>query len=469
MEEVGSIRCEGAEEINHICFQDDNTWILADNGIWVFKDGTVCRMDTGDYTSSIERMAVEMGRRRTMNKEKGSLLWVVLSAFLSIALFFAVHRVITENAHGRDFVQVGVVLDGDESTPYNANFFRATEALDLQYGEHVSIIIRSNVPYEETVAVLRGLCEEGCDIIFTTSYGYGEPAKRMAEEYPEVEFCEATCDNANEEPIRKNFHTFMGEIYQGRYVAGMIAGLKMQEMIDAGQIAEDEAWIGYVGAFPYAEVISGYTAFFLGARQTCPTAMMRVKYTNTWTSYALEKEYAKELIGEGCVIISQHSDTIGPAVECENADAGHPVYHVGYNQDMIDVAPTTSLIGTRIDWSPYFCSAVGAVLHEKRIEDAIPGNIHGNDVGGGFREGWVKMLELNPAIALAGSEELIQRTIEDIQAGRCHVFSGEYLGVNPDDPDDTWDLNTEYQENANASAPSFYYILQNVILVEQKY
>ena len=400
-----------------------------------------------------------------MNKERDYLKWVVLSALLCVALFFVFHRIVTENARGRDFVQVGFVLDGDESTPYNANFIRATEALELQYGERISIVMRSNVPYEETESVLRELCERGCDIIFTTSYGYGEIAKRMAAKYPAVEFCEATCDNANQEPILKNYHTFMGEIYQGRYVAGLIAGLKIQEMIDAGQITEDEAWIGYVGAFPYAEVISGYTAFCLGARQTCPTARMRVKYTNTWTSYALEKEYARELIEEGCVIISQHSDTIGPAVECENADTDHPVYHVGYNKDMIDVAPTTSLIGTRIDWSPYICGAVGAVLREEQIEDVIPGNIHGNDIGGGFREGWVKMLELNPAIAPTGSEELIKRTVEDIQAGRCHVFSGDYLGVNPDDPDDVWDLHTEYPENAHASAPSFYYILQDVILI----
>ena len=242
--------------------------------------------------------------------------------------------------------------------------------------------------------------------------------------------------------------------------------LEMQEMIDAGRIPADGAWIGYVGAYPYAECISGFTSFFLGARQTCPSAQMRVKYAYSWLNYVVERQCARELIAEGCVIISQHSDTIGPAVECESAKTDHPVYHVGYNEDMIDVAPTTSLIGTRIDWSPYICEAVGAILSEKRIEDAVSGNVNRNDVGAGFREGWVKMLELNPATAPAGSQELIRQTVAELEAGKCTVFQGPYLGVNPDNPDDTWDLREPYPENERASAPSFHYILQDVIVLE---
>ena len=401
-----------------------------------------------------------------MNKEKSILGWVVVACAACVIFFFGYYLLSNALARGKDHAEVGFVLIGDESTPYSANFIRAIEAMELQYGEQVGITIRSNVPYEDAEAVLRELCKQGCDIIFTNSFGYGETAKLVAAEFPDVEFCQATCENANEAPVLKNYHTFMGEIYEGRYVSGLVAGLKMQELIDAGQISAEEALVGYVGAYPYAECISGFTSFFLGVRQTCPTARMRVKYAYSWSSYMLERKYATELIAEGCVIISQHSDTIGPAVECENAKADHPVYHVGYNEDMIDVAPTTSLIGTRCDWSPYICGAVGAVLSEKRIEDVVSGNVHGNDVGAGFREGWVKMLELNGAIAAAGSEELIDRTIEEIEAGKCHVFQGDYLGVNPDDPGDVWDLHTEYPENAEASAPSFHYILQDVIVIE---
>lgn len=193
---------------------------------------------------------------------------------------------------------------------------------------------------------------------------------------------------------------------------------------------------------------------------------MRVKYTNTWTSYALEKKVAEELIQEGCVIISQHSDTIGPAVACENATMEYPVYHVGYNQDMIDIAPTTSLIGTRIDWSIYICAAIKAVLENQKIEDVVQGHIHGNDAGAGFEEGWVKMLELNRVIAANGSEEMIEEAIKTFQKEKGHVFVGDYIGINPEDASDTYDLNTEYHENANSSAPTFYYILKDVIIVE---
>ena len=401
-----------------------------------------------------------------MSKERAKIGWVVLVCAVCIALFFGFHLLSDALARGKDHVHVGFVLIGDESTPYSANFIRAMEVMELEYGDKVEVTLKSNVPYEEAAVVLRELCGQGCDIIFTNSYGYGEIAKAIAAEFPDVEFCQATGDNANTEPVRANYHTFMGEICEGRYVAGLVAGLKLQELIDSGQIKPDEAWIGYVGAYPYAECISGYTAFFLGAREVCPTVRMRVKYTNTWTSYMLEKEYAAELIEEGCVIISQHSDTIGPAVECENAKANHPVYHVGYNQDMIDVAPTTSLIGSRIDWSPYICGAVGAVLSEKRIETVVSGNVHGNDIGAGFREGWVKMLELNRAIAPAGSDDLIRRTVADIEAGKIHVFRGNYVGVDPYDPNDVWDLNTEFPENKSASAPAFHYVLKDVIVIE---
>ena len=398
--------------------------------------------------------------------EKNKILWAVLAAVLSIALFCGIHYAESRFSKGRDSVRAGFILDGDESTPYSGNFIRTIDALKLEYGDRLQTVCLYNVAYEDTVSAIKQLADAKCDIIFANSYSYGEIVKEQAPKYPQIQFCEATCDNANTEPFVENYHTFMGEIYQGRYIAGIVAGMKMQEMIDEEIIDPEDAWIGYVGAYPYAEVISGYTAFFLGARSQCPTARMRVRYTNTWTAYMLEKKYAEELINEGCVIISQHSDTIGPAVSCESADVGHPVYHVGYNQDMIDVAPTTSLIGTRIDWTPYMSAAVGAVLMDKRIEDNVVGHVHGNDVGAGFEEGWIQMLELNTVKAPYGCEEMIQSTMADFKHGRCHVFKGDYIGVNPDDPDDIWDLKTEYLENSDASAPSFHYILKDVIILE---
>ncbi len=401
-----------------------------------------------------------------MNKERRLIIWVLLAAVICIAAFFGYYRLSSGTESGRDHVDVGFILIGDESTSYSANFIKAIDELELQYGGRISINVMSNVTGEDADRAIRELCDMGCDIVFTNSFDYQFAAKPIAAEYPDVEFCQATGDNANTEPVLSNYHTFMGEIYQGRYVSGLVAGLKLQEMIDEGIITEDEAWIGHVGAYPYAEVISGYTSFLLGVRQTCPSARMRVKYVNSWTNYALEKSAAEELIEEGCVVIFQATDTIGPVVACENADAGRPVYNIGYNLDVIDIAPTTALTGCRIDWAPYIIGAVGAVLEDRRIEDSIPGNVHGNDIGAGFGEGWVKMLQLNPAIAPAGAAELIQQAISDFGAGKCHVFKGDYLGVNPFDPEDVWDLNTEFPENAEASAPAFNYVLKGIIVVE---
>ncbi len=397
--------------------------------------------------------------------EKKKIIWVVIASLICILEFFAYRHLEEKIDFGHKSIKVGLIVDGDESTPYSENFIRAMDTMKMEFGDDIDIMIRCNVPYEDVDEVLRELADKGCDIIFTNSYGYGETVKAVAAEYPAVQFCQATCDNADKSMV-SNYHTFMGEIYEGRYIAGMVAGLKLTELIDKGVIIPEEAWIGYVGAYPYPEVISGYTAFLLGARQTCPSARMRVKYTNTWTSYMKEKEIAGELIDEGCIIISQHSDTIGPAVMCESAETDHPVFHVGYNQDMIDVAPTTSLIGTRINWTPYIRDAIKATMNNRKIEEVIRGHVHGNDIGAGFEKGWVEMLELNPAIAPEGGAELVNRSIEDFKNGRIHVFRGDYTGLNPTDPSDSWDLNTEYLENNDSSAPTFRYILKDVIVVE---
>jgi len=401
-----------------------------------------------------------------MKKELKIIIWVIPGCLLCIVVFFLLHKITSANEVTKNYVNVGVILEGDESTPYSKNFIRATEELKIQFGDTVNIITMYNVAFEDTMAAIDKLSSDKCDIIFLNSVEYGEPAKKAAALYPDIEFCQTACNNANDAPFLSNYHTFMGRIYEGRYVAGRVAGLKLQELINEGVITPEEALIGYVGAFHIDEVISGYTAFFLGARQECPSVTMRVKYANTWTSYMREKNLAKELIDEGCIIISQHSDTIGPAVMCETSGTRHPVYHVGYNQDMIDVAPTTSLIGTRIDWSKYIIAAVSAVLENKSIESCVSGRIFGNDSCAGFEEGWVTMLDLNSAISPAGAEELIADTIEKIEDGKISVFSGDYIGVDLNNPDDTWDLNLEYPENEKSSAPTFHYILKDVITVE---
>lgn len=399
-----------------------------------------------------------------MGRVKKYIITVVTSALL-VLLTFALYNISDRKKIDDKIIKIGFVYVGDESTPYTENYIKAQEAIEAKYGDRAIIYVKNNVPEgNEREAVLE-LCEEGCDLIFSTSYGYQWSVKEIAAEYPDIQFCQATGDNANEEPFYDNYHTFMGEIYQGRYVAGVVAGMKLKQLIDNGEITENEAVIGYVAAYPYAEVISGYTAFLLGARSVVPETTMRVKYVNTWSSYQLEKKCAEELIQEDCIIISQHSDTTGPAIACEEATE-YEVFHVGYNQSMLDVAPTTSLIGSRINWTPYMLGAVQAVMEDKRIEAVVSGNVHGNDMGGGFKQDWVQMLELNELIAAPGTSDKIDEMVETFCEDGYEVFKGDYLGVNPYDETDIIDLNNGYIENAEASAPTFNYILQDVIIIE---
>ncbi len=398
-----------------------------------------------------------------MKDERNGILVTTLTSVLVLLIFVCIRMAGARPASVYDELTVGFIYVGDESTPYTANFMRATEDLRAKYGDKVRILERFNVSDEDPSPVFYELIRERCNIIFANSYGYGEAMKEMAAQYPNVQFCQATCEDANQEPVLKNYHNFMGEIYEGVYVTGCVAGRKLQEMINEGTIGEDEALLGYVGAFPVAEVISGYTAFFLGARTECPSARMKVAYTGTWSNYMKEMDCAEKLIEEGCVVISQDTDTTGPAVACENADCPYPVIHVSYNLDMISVAPTTSLTGCRINWSPYICSAVDAVFRDIPIEENVKAHIHGRDAGAGFSGGWVEMLELNRVIAPQGGEQLIRDTIEAFEKGNVHVFRGPYTGKDPADPLDTIDLRTEYKENSEGSAPAFHYVLDDVI------
>ena len=400
-----------------------------------------------------------------MAKEKRNIICALIAAVLAFSLFYGNYRLQQMGKDDSRIVKVGFIYDGDASTPYTANFIKATNQLRTTHDDDIEIIEKFNVPHESAAPVIQDLAEAGCDIIFTNSYGYGEDAKKMAEKYPEIQFCAATCDNAGGDSTYSNYHTFMGEIYQARYISGMVAGAKLNELIKNGTITKDQAKIGFIAAFPVAEVISGYTAFLLGARSQCPDAVMSVKYINTWNNYALENSVASQLIADGCIIISHHSNTIGSAIACEKASADRPVYHVAYNQDMMSVAPTVSLTSCRIDWAPYVISAVEAVIDKDAIESAVEGRIHGNDASGGFKEGWVKMFEVNHAAAAEGSKELVSDAIDQMSKGKIHVFKGDYTGVDPNDPNDTYDLNKEYEENKDSSAPTFHYVLKDVITI----
>jgi basic membrane protein A len=389
----------------------------------------------------------------------------ILTCLVMLAAFIACFRMLNISGR-RENLKVGFVYDNDESTPYTYNFSLAKDAVEKKYGEKVEILTCSNVLDDEMEEPLRELADNGCDIIFFN--GYSELVRKLAPEYPGVQFCQTSYMDMSDQTVPENYHTFKGEAYQGRYVSGIAAGMKIRQMIADGIISEDQAIVGFVAAFPTSEVISGYTAFLLGVRSVVPQAVMHVCYTGTWSSYAQEKTAANQLIDEGCVIISQHTDTIGPAIACEEASQDKPVCFVGYNQTMSEVAPGTSLITARICWEPYVLSAVDALMSNKKIESVVTGHIHGTDVSAGFEKGWVEMIDLNQQVAAPGTQQAMDKAIDRFKHGSVDfVFKGDLIGVNPDDPSDTWDLRKPYIENENTSYPLFHYILSDVITIEE--
>lgn len=403
---------------------------------------------------------------KRMVNEKNKIPAAFITALLTILIFYLLHFQGIGVVHERDHVKVGMLCIGDESTPYSENLMRIEDDLTAEFGSRVTVTYDKNVPPDHAAEALDSLVSSGCDIIFSNGREYGEVMKQTAQKNPDVEFCQIGGTNANESPVFDNYHTFASKIHEGWYAAGCVAGLKMQKLISDGKISDDGAWIGYIGEQSDAETISAYTAFLLGARSQCPSARMRVKYTSSISGYREALKSAEGLINEGCVIISQNTDTAAPAEACEKADLLHPVFHVGCNMDMLSAAPNTSLIGMRSDWSPYICAAVSAVFKDKSIEDVVVGSTHGQDVSAGFDRGWVKMMEPNHVIAAERSDEVLNRTITGFENGSVHVFYGDYTGVSPDDPNDTLTLSTEYRECENGSAPTFHYILKDIIVIE---
>ena len=387
------------------------------------------------------------------------IICVLVLAALSIITGF------WDNAPKINVTRVGFVYSEDESTPYTANFVKAQRALEDEYGDRVQVLVKSNVLSRESEQPMRELIRDGVKILFINMDT--DIPITLAREFPDVQFCQVSLPTISMDGTPDNYHTFNGEIYQARYISGIAAGMKLRQLLDSGALLPRDALVGYVGANASTEVISGYTAFLLGVRSVAPEATMRVRYTGSWSNYAAEKEQTRELIEEGCVIIAQHVNTTAPAVACEEAaSAGKTVYHVGYHQSMMDIAPSCALASIRTNWAPYVIQAVQAVMSGTSIENTVEAHEHGRDLSAGFESGWVELLELNKFIAAEGTQEKIDNAIEGLKKGKIRVFSGNYTGVNPLNASDTIDLNEGFTENQYSSNPSFGYILKDCITVE---
>ena len=308
-------------------------------------------------------------------------------------------------------VKVGFITLHDENSTYDKNFIDAAKEACANLGlvENEDYFIKTNVGETEQCAeVAADLVDAGCNIIFADSFGHEPYMIEVAKANPEVQFCHSTGTRAHTENLA-NYHNAFASIYEGRYLAGIAAGLKLNEMIEAGKFTADEAKMGYVGAFTYAEVVSGYTSFYLGAKSVCPTVTMDVTFTGSWYDETLEKEGAEKLIQGGCKLISQHADSLGAPTACENAG----VPNVSYNGSTVSACPNTYIISSRINWAPYYEMCIKAVMDGTEIPADWTGTLATNSV---------VLTGLNTTVAAEGSAEAIAAATEKLEKGEIHVF-----------------------------------------------
>ena len=324
-------------------------------------------------------------------------------------------------------VKVGFITLHDENSTYDKNFIDAAKEACANLGlvENEDYFIKTNVGETEQCAeAAADLVDAGCNIIFADSFGHEPYMIEVAKANPEVQFCHSTGTLAHTENLA-NYHNAFASIYEGRYLAGIAAGMKLNAMIEAGKFTAEEAKIGYVGAFTYAEVVSGYTSFFLGARSVCPTVTMEVTFTGSWYDETLEKTGAELLIDRGCKLISQHADSYGAPTACQNAG----VPNVSYNGSTKNVGADTYIISSRIDWAPYYEYAIKAVMDGTEIA---------TDWTGTLATGSVVLEELNTDVAAAGTAEAIAAATTKLENGELHVFDVSTFTTRADDTMNTF-------------------------------
>ncbi|MDY4581340.1 MAG: BMP family ABC transporter substrate-binding protein [Candidatus Faecousia sp.] len=366
-------------------------------------------------------------------------------------------------------VKLGFIFLHDENSTYDLNFMNAAKeacaALGLTEDQYV---FRTNIPEgQECYDAACELADAGCNIIFADSFGHEDYMIQAAQEFPEVQFCHATGTKAHTQGL-SNYHNAFAAIYEGRYLAGVAAGMKLNEMIEAGEFTADEAKMGYVGAFTYAEVVSGYTSFYLGAKSVCPSVTMEVTFTGSWYDETAEKEGANKLIANGCKLISQHADSMGAPTACETAG----VPNVSYNGSTVAACPNTFIVSSRINWAPYYEYVVNCVKNGEAIAADWTGTI---------ATGSVVLTDINEQAAAAGTADKIAEVKADLEAGKLHVFDvstftveganlDSYLADVDTDPDYTPDTevveNGYFNESAKRSAPYFDLKIDGITLLD---
>ena len=405
------------------------------------------------------------------------IIAVLLAVVLAAVAFAACSKKPADNNEGKTDnavvdaakVKIGFIFLHDENSTYDLNFLNAAKEACEELG--VEYILKTNIPEgNECYEAAADLVDQGCNIVFADSFGHEDFMIQAAKEFTDVEFCHATGTKAHTENL-PNFHNAFASIYEGRYLAGVAAGMKLNEIKEAGKLKGSVPKMGYVGAYTYAEVISGYTSFYLGAKSICPDVVMDVRFTGSWYDETAEKEAAQALIDSGCDLISQHADSMGAPTACENA--GIP--DVSYNGSTQAACPNTFIVSSRINWAPYFKYIITQKAEGKTID---------TDWTGTIASGSVELTAVNEQAAAEGTQAKIDEVKAGLEDGSIHVFDTANFTVQGAplttymadvDTDEAFTPDTEaikdgyFDESASRSAPYFDVRIDGITLLNEAF
>ena len=406
-------------------------------------------------------------------KKFNKVLALCLALVLVVGCFAACGETTPDDPKAENIKVALICLHGDSST-YDKNFIDAFKLACENKGLTADdYTIVTDIPEDTACYDQAADLAESYDLIFADSFGHESHMIKAAKEFPEVEFCHATGTRAHTENL-PNFHNAFASIYEGRYLAGVAAGMKLVELYgdDEGKVSDENAKIGYVGAFPYAEVISGYTSFYLGAKSIVENATMEVRYTNSWYDETAEKTTALALIDAGCKLISQHADSWGAPTACEEKN----IPNVSYNGSTEEKCPNTFIIASRINWAPYFEYIIDCVQNDKAID---------TDWTGTLATGSVEITALGGAAA-KGTQDKLDEVKKGLQDGTIKVFDCSTFTVEGKEltsfiagVDDAGDYKPETEvvetanditfinESAKRSAPYFNIIIDGITAVTE--
>lgn len=330
--------------------------------------------------------------------------------------------------------KIGLVVINDESDQgYTMNYLECMDKAVAHLeedGYSVEVMTKKGVTESDSARDANDeLASDGCEIIFNNSYGFEPYMLSVADRYPDTLFVSLT-NSESQSDGRDNTYNAFAAVYEGRYLTGVAAGMKLNELIASGVINENEAVVGYVATYALGEVVSAMTAYYLGVRSVCPSATMLVFFVDAWSDMTLEEAATDSLIDNGAVVISQHSDTITPAVTAQK----NGVYHTGYNADMTGFAPLSSIISCRIDWARYFYTF---------IRNYLDGVENPSDWTGTIRGGDVVLTPLNEKIAAPGTREAMEKVREDIISGSLEIFDTSSFTVDGEELTHAYALDTD--------------------------